>query len=65
MKQQGKGYGRAAAVLAGKLLKAACPQTPIKLAVEPDNTAAQRLYCVLGFSQLAETDGDDLVFSVE
>lgn len=63
-RQQHRGYGTAAASLAAALLKAACPQTPVRLAVEAENTAAQRLYRALGFSQLAETDGDDLIFEI-
>lgn len=63
-RQQRKGYGTAAVSLAAALLKAACPRMPIRLAVEPDNIAAQRLYRTLGFSQLAETDGDDLIFEI-
>lgn len=34
----------------------------IKLAVERSNLKAQKLYKSLGFNELAEADGDDLVF---
>lgn len=61
---QGKGYGRSAAEAAVKLLKAADPDKPIKLATEKDNEKAQRLYRSLGFRLLPERDGDDLVFGL-
>ena len=60
--EQGKGYGRAAARLAVKVLKAAFPDKQIKLSTEVDNTKAQELYLSLGFHKLEEMDGDDLVF---
>ena len=60
--QQGKGYGKAAARLAVRLLKAAAPTTPICLAVAPENHKAQALYRSLGFRQRPVLDGDDLVF---
>ena len=62
--QQGKGYGKAAAELAIRLLKAADPEKPIKLATEKDNECAQRLYASLGFQLLPELDGEDLVFGL-
>ena len=61
---QGKGYGTQAARLAIQILKAANPNMPIKLATERSNAAAQRLYQSLGFEQLTELDGDDLVFGL-
>ena len=61
---QGKGYGKSAARLAIRLLKAADPAKPIKLATEQSNEKAQQLYTSLGFRQLAELDGDDLVFGL-
>ena len=42
---QGKGYGKSAAEAAVRILKAADPQKPIKLAAEKDNEKAQRLFC--------------------
>ena len=59
---QGKGYGKKAAQLAVNILKAANPDKSIKLATEKYNTKAQRLYISLGFNELPELDGDDLVF---
>jgi diamine N-acetyltransferase len=59
---QGNGYGRNAAQLAIRILKAAAPSKPIKLAAEKENERAQRLYLSLGFRRLPETDGDDVVF---
>ena len=64
VRQQGKGYGEAAARLAVRLLKAANPAVPIRLAVEPENQKAQRLYRTLGFRPTAYRDGTDLVFAL-
>lgn len=61
-RQQGKGYGKSAALTAVSVLKAADPAMPIKLATETDNRKAQNLYRSLGFVQLDELDGDDLIF---
>lgn len=63
-RQQGKGYGRSAAQLAVRILKAADPYKPIRLATESDNVNAQKLYLSLGFTKLPEKDGDDLVFGL-
>ena len=60
--QQGKGYGKRAAQLAIHILKTANKNMCIKLATEVKNTKAQKLYKALGFEQLDEMDGDDLVF---
>jgi len=61
---QGKGYGRSAAQLAVRILKAANPAKTIKLSTEKNNEKAQRLYISLGFRLLSELDGDDLVFGL-
>ena len=61
---QGKGYGKAAAQLAIRILKTAAPEKPIKLSTEVENTRAQALYQSLGFTKLDELDGDDLVFAL-
>lgn len=61
---QGKGYGRKAAALAVRILKAADPKKTIKLSTEKNNEKAQRLYLSLGFQMLPEFDGDDLVFGL-
>ena len=61
---QGKGYGKSAAEAAVRLLKAANPDKPIKLATEKDNRKAQCLYQSLGFCLLPELDGDDIVFGL-
>lgn len=63
-RHQGKGYGRNAAKLAIRILKAADPAMPIKLATEAENRKAQKLYRSLGFKLLDEMDGDDLVFGL-
>ena len=59
---QGLGYGKAAARLAVKILKAVDSQMPIKLSTEVYNIKAQKLYCSIGFVKSDELDGDDLVF---
>lgn len=59
---QGRGYGKAAAELAIKILRAADPQTPIKLSTEQANSRAQKLYRSIGFVKSEEMDGDDWVF---
>lgn len=64
LRQQGKGYGRKAAELAVYILKSANPEKKIKLATEQCNLKAQSLYHSLGFAQLPELDGDDLVFGL-
>ena len=61
-KFQGMGYGKAAAKLAIKILRAADPKTPLKLSTEVHNTKAQKLYQTVGFVKTDELDGDDLVF---
>ena len=63
-KHQGKGYGKYTAQLAVSILKAADPNQSIKLATEKCNIKAQQLYIALGFVQLDELDGDDLVFGL-
>lgn len=62
--QQGKGYGMQTARLAVHILKTANPAMQLKLATEVDNVKAQRLYTAIGFKQLSEMDGDDLVFGL-
>ncbi len=64
LRQQGKGYGTAAAQLALEILKEAFPGGQIRLSVEVSNRNAQALYRRLGFHQLDELDGDDLVFGL-
>lgn len=61
-KYQGQGYGKAAARLAVKILKAVDPDVPIKLSAEASNVRAQELYRSVGFKKTDELDGDDLVF---
>ena len=61
---QGKGYGKSAAQMAIRILKAANPSKQIKLATEVCNTKAQKLYLSLGFEKLPEKDGNDLVFGL-
>lgn len=61
---QGKGYGKRAAQLAIYILKKANPFKNIKLSTEVSNTKAQTLYLSLGFKELTERDGDDIVFGL-
>ena len=61
---QGKGYGKSAGQLAIGILKAANSSKIVKLAMEKSNARAQSLYVSLGFKQLDEMDGDDLVFGL-
>lgn len=63
-KYQGDGYGKSAGKLAIDILKAANSGKTIKLATEFCNVKAQSLYIFLGFKQLDEMDGDDLVFGL-
>ena len=63
-KHQSKGYGKNAAALAIRILKAADPQKTIKLSTEERNEKAQCLYISLGFQKLPERDGDDIVFGL-
>lgn len=63
-RQQGGGYGKSAARLAIRILRAVDPAMPIKLSTEVCNTRAQALYRALGFVQLDEMDGDDYVFGL-
>lgn len=62
--QQGKGYGKSAAELAIRLLKAVDRNKMIKLSTEKGNARAQQLYLSLGLRLLDELDGDDLVFGL-
>lgn len=62
VKYQGKGYGKASAILAVNILKSVNPTKSIKLATEKNNIKAHKLYESLGFHLSSERDGDDLVF---
>lgn len=61
---QKKGYGKKSAELAVRILKTANSDIQIKLAAERNNTKAHQLYRSLGFCELHEFDGDDLVFGI-
>lgn len=61
-RQQGMGYGKAAAELAVRILKTALPDMPVYLSTEAANTKAQRLYQSIGFAKTDQLDGDDWVF---
>ncbi|MCD8342137.1 MAG: GNAT family N-acetyltransferase [Clostridiales bacterium] len=64
VRHQGQGFGKAAAQKAVELLKRAYPDRPVKLSTEVFNRRAQALYISIGFRQLDELDGDDLVFAL-
>lgn len=64
-KFQGKGYGKAAAELAVRILKTAMPELPVYLSAEAANTKAQRLYQSVGFAKTDQLDGDDPVFLLQ
>lgn len=59
---QGKGFGKAAAKLAVRILLEAAPDYPIELSTEQENLRAQKLYTEIGFVKTNELDGDDLVY---
>ncbi|MCE5234461.1 MAG: GNAT family N-acetyltransferase [Eubacteriales bacterium] len=59
---QGSGYGKKVAETAVKILRAACPDLPIKLAVDIGNEKALIIYESLGFYDSGELDGDEHVF---
>jgi ribosomal protein S18 acetylase RimI-like enzyme len=62
-REQSRGFGKAAAAHAVRVLSAAFPDKPIKLSAEETNTKAHGLYRALGFVLLDERDGDDLIFA--
>lgn len=64
LREQGNGYGKAAAELAITILSSTFPDKMIKLSTEASNCKAQALYKSLGLQQLSEMDGDDLVFGL-
>ena len=61
---QKRGYGISSIKLAIDTFKAIDPKKQIKIAVEQDNKKVQELYLSLGFQQLDELDGDDLVLAL-
>ena len=59
---QGNGYGKSMAEMAVRLLKCACPDLPVKLAVDIGNEKAMNIYKSLGFHDSGEFDGDEHIF---
>jgi diamine N-acetyltransferase len=53
-KYQGKGYGRAALQEAIMLIEAQSERSEIKIALQPDNTVAERLFRSLSFEPTGE-----------
>ena len=64
-REQGHGYGKAAAALATKVLKTAFPEEILKLSVVESNARARALYRSLGFRLLEELDINDLVYGLD
>ena len=58
---QGKGYGKAALLLAVNHLKEKYDADKVFLSFEPDNTAAEKLYSSVGFQRTGEVEGDEIV----
>ena len=61
---QNNGYGTSVIKLVIETFKMIDPNKSIKIAVEQSNKKAQEFYLSLGFKQLDELDGDDLVFAL-
>ena len=59
--QQARGYGRAAMIQAIKRMKAEPDCREIALSIEPQNTAAQKLYESLGFRKTGEVVEGEVV----
>lgn len=62
---QGKGYGRAALILAVKYLKEKYNVKEIFLSFVSDNTVAEKLYHSVGFQRTGETEGDEIVMCLK
>ena len=62
-KHQGKGYGRDAIRLALDFIRTwPCGKAEYcEISYEPENEAARKLYCSLGFKENGEMDGDEIV----
>jgi len=58
---QGKGYGKAALLLAIEYLKEKYNTHEIFLSVEPTNTIAEKLYSSVGFIRTGEVIDDEIV----
>ena len=62
---QGKGYGKAALVLAVKYLKEKYNVSEIFLSFEPDNTVAEKLYSSIGFQRTGEVENNEIVMCLK
>ena len=58
---QGKGYGKAALLLAVKYLKEKHNANKVFLSFEPGNAAAEKLYSNIGFQRTGEVEDDEIV----
>ncbi|HEY1013056.1 MAG TPA: GNAT family N-acetyltransferase [Herpetosiphonaceae bacterium] len=58
---QGKGYGKAALLAIIDQLKAASPESEIRLSYVPGNEVAERLYRAVGFEATGEIDDGEVV----
>ena len=62
---QGKGYGRAAMLLAIQLIRGQPGCSSISLSFEPENSNAQRLYASLGFKPTGEILEGEIVYRLD
>jgi len=62
---QGKGYGKAAVLLAVEYLKEKYNVNEIFLSFEPDNTVAEKLYSSMGFQRTGEIAGDEIMMCLK
>ena len=62
---QGKGYGKAALVLAVEYLKEKYNVSEIYLSFEPDNTIAEKLYSSIGFQRTGEVENNEIVMCLK
>ena len=62
---QGKGYGKAALLLAIEYLKEQYNVSEVFLSFEPDNTIAERLYSSIGFQRTGEIIDNEVVMCLK
>jgi diamine N-acetyltransferase len=62
---QGKGYGRAAMLLAIQLIRGQPGCSSISLSFEPENSNAERLYSSLGFKPTGEILEGEIVYRLD
>jgi diamine N-acetyltransferase len=62
--EQGRGLGRAAMLVMLTYLDQKAERLPVRLAVDPANQTAERLYSSLGFVATGELDGDESIMEL-